>query len=149
MDGVLTVLEMTVAGVLRCSAQATALIPVLLLILWLVGKRMSAAGRWCLWWIVAGRLLLPWSPGAPFSLFEWVDVRGWARAGIFHDGSTVSAADPVGASRTPAIGTETAKPAEPGSVVGRRYRRPPSRRRHRAARGKPCPFSAVSGRWGS
>jgi hypothetical protein len=58
MDTLLTGLETTFAAILRCGMQATVLIPVVLAIHWLFGKRLSASGRRYLWWIVAGRLLL-------------------------------------------------------------------------------------------
>jgi hypothetical protein len=84
MDTILTGLDITVTAILRCSAQATVLIPVLLAVRWLLGKRMGAAGRRYLWWIVDGRLLLPWSPGAPVSLFGFVDVPGWTTTAVIH-----------------------------------------------------------------
>lgn len=75
MHEVLSGLDAVAVAVLRCSAQATVLIPVLLGIRYLFGRHLRAAGRWWLWWIVAGRLLLPWSPGAPFSLYGILEIR--------------------------------------------------------------------------
>ncbi|MCC7373442.1 MAG: M56 family metallopeptidase [Verrucomicrobiales bacterium] len=71
-------MDSVAAAVFRCSVQATLLIPVVLGIRWMVGKRLGVVSQWWLWWIVAGRLLLPWSPGAPFSLFGLIDNRFWS-----------------------------------------------------------------------
>ncbi|MCC6233508.1 MAG: M56 family metallopeptidase [Verrucomicrobiales bacterium] len=116
METFLAGLDATAAAVLRCSLQATVLILVLLAIRWLSGKHLSAAGRGYLWWIVAGRLLLPWSPGAPFSLFGVVDVRSWTTAGIHS--SEASAPETTGFNRSPPrpFHDQTASIVEPVSV---------------------------------
>ncbi len=113
MDTLLAGLDTTFSAFLRCSVQATVLIPALLVIRGLCGKRLSAAGRRYLWWIVAGRLLLPWSPGAPFSLFEVVDVQGWTAAKVLR--GEAPATRPTGIVRPPPspFSPETREKAEP------------------------------------
>ncbi len=116
MEAFLTSLDATAGAVFRCSLQATVLIPVVLAIRWLCGKRLSAAGRGYLWWIVAGRLLLPWSPGAPFSLFGVVDVGSWTALGIHQ--SEASAPETTRTDRSPPrpLRFQTSSVAEPVSI---------------------------------
>ncbi|MBL9126237.1 MAG: M56 family metallopeptidase, partial [Verrucomicrobiales bacterium] len=113
MDTLWNGLDTTAAAVLRCSLQATLLIPAVVAVRWVTGKWSSAAARRFLWWIVVGRLLLPWSPSAPFSVFEVLDFGGWTT--LRGAGQSASAAGTARLERpTPAaLALEPTRSAEP------------------------------------
>ena len=57
-------------SILQTSGQAAVLTLLILLVLWLVGKRLSPGWRYGLWTLVIVRLMLPVSPPAAWSLFN-------------------------------------------------------------------------------
>ncbi|MFO1477525.1 MAG: M56 family metallopeptidase [Verrucomicrobiota bacterium] len=59
-------------GIGRCSLQAGALVLMVLLVQWLLRRRLSPRWRCALWLLVAGRLMLPVSLSSSFSLFNLV-----------------------------------------------------------------------------
>lgn len=115
MDTFLAGLDTTFAAFLRCSVQATVLVPALLMIRGLRGKRLRAAGRRTLWWIVVGRLLLPWSPGAPFSLFGVVDVQGWTAAKLLQGEASATGTTRIDRSPPNAFTPKTPENSKPGA----------------------------------
>lgn len=57
-------------GLLRATWQASVLAAVVLLIQFALGRRLGGRGRHMLWSVVVLRLLLPWLPPSPLSVFN-------------------------------------------------------------------------------
>src|SRR5689334_18778688 len=57
------------AGLWRASWQASALVGAVLLVQFVLGKRLGGRGRYALWSIVVLRLLLPVLPASPTSIY--------------------------------------------------------------------------------
>src|SRR5262245_29926276 len=74
MDALARAASETFWSLLRASWQASVLILLLALLLWICGRKMSPAWRYGLWLLVLVRLVLPWSVESPSSLFNWLHV---------------------------------------------------------------------------
>ncbi len=73
-------LERFLNWLLNHSAQAGALVLLVLLVQWIFRRRLTSRWRFALWWIVLARLLLPVGPQSAVSLFNYfhppVSVQG-------------------------------------------------------------------------
>lgn len=56
----------------RASCQASVVLGIVLIAQWLLRRRMPPKWRHALWFLVFLRLVLPWSPASPLSLFNWL-----------------------------------------------------------------------------
>ena len=63
-------LESYLNWLLNHSLEAGVLVLLVLLVQWLFRRQLTSRWRFALWWIVLARLLLPFSPESPMSLFN-------------------------------------------------------------------------------
>ena len=65
-------MNVVLGGLLQISIQATILILLILMIQWMLGRYLSAAWRYRLWFLVMLRLVLPFSPESHLSIYNWL-----------------------------------------------------------------------------
>ncbi len=75
---------------LRASWQGAVLAGIVFLIQWAFGMRLNARWRYSLWFLVLARLLLPISPHASWSLFNYADLQRGAHRPVLFVAATPS-----------------------------------------------------------
>lgn len=78
--------DTVVAGLARVSAQAGVLVVLVILVQWLFRRKLTARWRCALWTLVFVRLLVPYSPDSPLSIFNLLPA--WPAAGASSIAST-------------------------------------------------------------
>ncbi|HVY70222.1 MAG TPA: M56 family metallopeptidase [Verrucomicrobiae bacterium] len=83
------------ARMLVASGQAAVIVLLVLLAQWAFQRHLAARWRHALWWLVVARLLLPFTPASPLSVFNWVNLPR-SQDKVSFANNPASAAGPLG-----------------------------------------------------
>ena len=80
MSDVIRYLQPVLEWVWEGSVQASIMIGLIVVLLWLLGKWFSPKFAYCLWMLLIVRLILPWAPQSDFSLYNLLPSSSTATA---------------------------------------------------------------------